>query len=155
MSSNIIYIIIIIDVRSPKNETFLTIANEIKETLKKRRLFDKCIFFPGDTGNCNTNFVGIRRRRENNVSTHLKSEVRALIDVGCLAHILNNGVNQMILDLENIIYKTYQHFSIHTVRTEELKDYWGTCKYYTSRMEPHGATLYIQILQERCGDPLN
>ena len=85
---------------------------------------DKCIFFTGD--NCNTNFGGIRRRRGNNVFTHLKSEVPALVGVGCPAHILNNclhhGVNQMSLDLESIIYKAYQHFSIFIIRTEQLKD---------------------------------
>ena len=115
----------LLDVRSLKDETSLTIANEVKETLKKRRLFDKCISFTGD--NCNTNFGGIHRKRGNNVFIHLKSEVPALVGVGCPAHILNNclhhGVNQMSLDLESIIYKTYKHFSIYTVRTEQLKDY--------------------------------
>ena len=98
----------LLDVRSLKDETSLTIANAVKETLQKRRLFDKCISFTDD--NCNTNFGGIRRRRGNNVFTHLKSAVPALIGVGCPAHILNNylhhGVNQMSLDLESIIYKT-------------------------------------------------
>ena len=73
----------------------LTIVNEVKETLKKRRLFDKCIFFPGN--NCNINFVGICQRR-GNIFTHLKNEVPALVGVGCPAHILNNNINQMILD---------------------------------------------------------
>ena len=65
----------LLDVRSLKDETSLTIANEVKETLKKRMLFDKCISFTGD--NCNTNFGGIHRKRGNNVFTHLKSEVPA------------------------------------------------------------------------------
>ena len=69
----------LLDVRSLKDETFLTIANAVKETLQKRRLFDKCISFTGD--NCNTNFGSIRRRRGNNVSTHLKSEIPALVGV--------------------------------------------------------------------------
>ena len=85
----------LLDVRSLKDETSLTFSNAVKETLQKRRLFDKCISFTGD--NCNTNFAGIRRRRENNVFTHLKSEVPALVGVGYPAHILNNclhhGVN--------------------------------------------------------------
>ena len=102
----------LLDVKSLKDETSLTIANAVKETLQKRRLFNKCISFIGD--NCNTNFGGIRRRRGNNVFTHLKSEVPALVGVGCPEHILNNclhhGVNQMSLDLESIIYKTYQHY---------------------------------------------
>ena len=58
----------LLDVRSLKDETSLTIAHEVKETLKKRRLFDKCISFTGD--NCNTNFGGIHRKRGNNVLTH-------------------------------------------------------------------------------------
>ena len=62
----------------------------------------------------------------NNVFTHLKTKVPALVGVGCPAHILNNcvhhGVNQMSLDSESIIYKTYHHFSMYTVRTEKLED---------------------------------
>ena len=102
----------LLDVRSPKNKISLTIVNEVKETQKKRRLFDKCISFTGD--NCNTNFGGIRRRRGNNVFTHLKSEVPGLVGVSWSAHIVNNclhhGINQMSLDLESIIYKIYQYF---------------------------------------------
>ena len=46
-----------LDVRGPINKTSLTISNEVKETLKKRRLFDKCSSFTGE--NCNTKFGGI------------------------------------------------------------------------------------------------
>ena len=53
----------LLDVKSPKNKTSLTIANKVKETLKKRRLFDKCISFTGD--DCNTNFGGIQQRGNN------------------------------------------------------------------------------------------
>ena len=42
-----------------------------------------------------------------------------MVGVGCPTHILNNcfyhGVNHMSLDLESIIYKIYQHFSIYIV----------------------------------------
>ena len=102
----------LLDVKSPKNKTSLTITNEVKETLRKRRLFDKCFFFTND--NCNTNFGGIRRKKGNNVFTHLKSEVPGLVGVGCPAHILNNclphGLNQMSLDLENIFTRTISIF---------------------------------------------
>ena len=132
----------LLDVRSLKDETSLTIANEVKETLKKRRLFHKCISFTGD--NCNTNFGGIHRKRGNNVFTHLKSEVPALVRVGCPAHILNNclhhGVNQMSLDLESIIYKTYQHFSIYTVRTGQLKDYCVFVEIEYKKLLSHSVT---------------
>ena len=55
----------LLDVRSTKNETSLTIANEIKETLKKTKLFNKCISFAGD--NCNTKFGGLHRKKCNNI----------------------------------------------------------------------------------------
>ena len=136
-----------LDVRSPKNETSLTIANEVKETLKKRRLFDKCIFFTGD--NCNTNFGGIRRRRRNNVFTHLNSEVPGLVGVRCPAHIFNNclpyGINQMSFDLESINYKIYQHFSIYTVCTEELKDYCVFVEIEYKKLLSHSVTRWLSF----------
>ena len=137
----------LLDVRSLKDETSLTIAKEVKETLKKRRLFDKCISFTGD--NCNTNFGGIHRKRGNNVFTHLKSEVPALVGVGCPAHILNNclhhSVNQMSLDLESIIYKTYRHFSIYTVRTEQLKDYCVFVEIEYKKLLSHSVTRWLSL----------
>ena len=133
----------LLDVKSLKDETSLTIANAVKETLQKRRLFS----FTGD--NCNTNFGDIRRRRGNNVFTHLKSEVPALVGVGCPAHILNNclhhGVNQMSLDLESIIYKTYQHFFIYTVRTEQLKDYCVFVKIEFKKLLSHSVTRWLSL----------
>ena len=130
-----------------KTKHFLTIANEVKETLKKRRLFDKCISFTGD--NCNTNFGGIHRKRGKNVFTHLKSEVPALVEVGCPAHILNNclhhGVNQMSLDLESIIYKTYQHFSIYTVCTAQLKDYCVFVEIEYKKLLSHSVTRWLSL----------
>ena len=138
----------LLDVRSLKDETSLTIANEVKETLKKRRLFDKCISFTGD--NCNTNFGGIHQKRRNNVFTHLKSEVPTLVGVGCPAHILNNclhhGVNQMSLDLESIIYRTYQHFSIYTVRTEQLKDYCVFVEIEYKKLLSHSVTRSFHFI---------
>ena len=137
----------LLDVRSLKDETSLTIANEVQETLKKRKLFDKCISFTVD--NCNTNFGGMHRKRGNNVFTHLKSEVPALVEVGCPAHILNyclhHGVNQMSLDLESIIYKTYQHFSIYTVRTEQLNDYCVFVEIEYKKLLSYSVTRWLSL----------
>ena len=76
--------------------------------------------------NCNTNFGGLAFRKGNNVFFRLQIDLPNSIGVGCPAHVLNNclhhGTNQTSIDVENIIYKTYQYFSIYTVRTEELKD---------------------------------
>ena len=45
----------LLEVKSTTNETSLTIANEVKETLTKMGLFEKCISFTAD--NCNINLV--------------------------------------------------------------------------------------------------
>ena len=98
---------------------------EVKETLTKFGLFEKCVSFTGD--NCNTNFGGLTRKKDNNVFSRLQNDLPNLIGVGCPAHVLNNclhhGTNQMSIDVESIIYKTNQYFCIYTVRTEELKNY--------------------------------
>ena len=59
----------------------------------------------------------------------------SLIGVGCSAHVLNkcihHGAERMNIDIENNINQIYQHFSIYTVRTKQLKEYWkfANCEY--------------------------
>ena len=47
--------------------------------------------------------------------------------MGCPAHILHNGIQHgsdgLNIDLECIVFKLYNHFSIYTVRTEQHKEY--------------------------------
>ena len=80
-------------------------------------LFEKCVSFTGD--NCNANFGGLTRPKDNNVFSRLKNDLPTLVGVGCPAHILNNclrhGMNQMTIDVESIIYKTYQYFCIYSL----------------------------------------
>ena len=114
----------LLKVKTSKNEKSLNIAYEVKETLTKFGLFEKCISFTGD--NCNTNFGGLTHKKGYNVFSRLLNDLPNLIGVGCPAHILNNylhhGKNQISIDIKSIIYKTYQYFCIYIVRTEELKD---------------------------------
>ena len=137
----------LLEVRSTTNETFLTIANEVKETLTKMDLFEKCVSFTGD--NCNTNFGGLARRKGNNVFSRLKNDVPNLVGIGCPAHILNNclhhGTNQMSIDIESIIYKTYQYFCIYTVRTEELKTYCEFVDMEYQKLLSHSVTRWLSL----------
>ena len=77
----------LLDVRSPKNETSLTIVNEVKETLKKgnslTNAFPLLVIIA-------TPILVAYAEREETVFTHLKSEVPGLVGVSCPAHILNN-----------------------------------------------------------------
>ena len=115
----------LLEVKSTTNKTSLTIANEVKETLTKMGLFEKCVSFTAD--NCNTNFDGLTRPKGNNIFSRLKNDLPTLVGVDCPAHILNNclhhDTNQITIDVESIIHKTYQYFCNYTVRTKELKNY--------------------------------
>ena len=147
----------LLEVRSTTNETSLTIANEVKETLTKMDLFEKCVSFTGD--NCNTNFGGLARRKGNNVFSRLKNDVPNLVGIGCPAHILNNclhyDTNQMSIDIESIIYKTYQYFCIYTVRTEELKTYCEFVDMEYQKLLSHSVTRWLSLYPKFIKDASN
>ena len=137
----------LLDVKSTTNETSLTIAYKVKETLTKMGLIEKCVSFTGD--NCNTNFGGLTRPQGNNVFSRLKNDLPTLVGVGFPAHILNNclhhGSNQMTIDVESIIYKTYQYFCIYTVRTEELNDYCNFVDAEYRKLLSHSVTRWLSL----------
>lgn len=117
----------LVDVHSTPNETADIISGCVKDSLDKHHLFQKCIAFAGD--NCNTNFGGLRRgAKGRNVFGKLKKMKSGgtLVGIGCPAHVLNNcvqhGVDTLDLDIESMVLKIYNYFSIYTVRTEHLKE---------------------------------
>lgn len=139
----------ILDLQSLPNETSLSIANLIYETLNTYQLTPKCVAFIGD--NANVNFGGVNRNPGQNVFTRLKEslEKENLIGVGCPAHImhnsLRNGVDLMKLDIESIILKIFNYFSVYTVRTESLKEF---CEYVEINYQPllrHSKTRWLSL----------
>ena len=140
----------LLEMKSTPNESADTITQYIKETLEKKGIVSKCIAFTGD--NCNTNVGGIRRHEEGrNVFANLKKSLqkKSLIGVGSPAHILNNCVHQgadtLDVDIENIIFKMYQHFHIHTVRTESLKEYCEFADVAYKSLLSHSKTRWLSI----------
>ncbi|XP_055906088.1 uncharacterized protein LOC129941473 [Eupeodes corollae] len=116
----------ILNLAFEKNEKSDTITQLIVETLTKNNLLTKCIGFCAD--NCNTNFGGRQRKGSNNVYSKLKLLVNQnMIGVGCPPHVLNNaifhGCDTLPVDVDIIIVKIYNYFSIYTVRTERLRDF--------------------------------
>lgn len=116
----------LLDIKSAPNETSETISDLILDVLRKNDLQKKCIAFSGD--NCNTNFGGIDRKGQNNVFIKLKSKVNQnLVGVGCPSHVINNAVHyscdKLKVDLESIVLKIFNYFSIYTVRVESLKEF--------------------------------
>lgn len=116
----------LLDICTGKNEVADTISSLICEVLEKNNLKKKCIAFCAD--NTNTNFGGRQRQGKQNVFTRLRDNLKeSLIGVGCPNHILNNAVHKgcdtLPVDMEMLILKVYNYFSVFTVRTEELKDF--------------------------------
>lgn len=137
-----------IDLYSLPNETSETISEHLHTCLKKYNIVDKCIAFSAD--NCNTNFGGLRRTGKNNVYSHLKIKFQKdLIGIGCPAHIVHNsaqhGFDLMTIDLESIIVKLYNYFSIYTIRTESLKSFCEFVDIQYKSLLKHSKTRWLSL----------
>lgn len=139
----------LLDLQTLPNETSLSIANLVYETLNTYQLSSKCVAFIGD--NANVNFGGVNRNPGQNVFTRLKQslEKKYLVGVGCPAHImhnsLRNGVDLMRFDIESMIMKIFNYFSVYTVRTETLKEF---CDYVNINYQPllrHSKTRWLSL----------
>lgn len=102
-------------------------TSKLMETLEKFGLSSKVVGFCAD--NANVNFGGRWRNGSNSMFFKLKQRThnQAITGIGCAAHIVHNGVaaaaDVLPLDIDSILRKIYNHFSIYTLRNEKLKDY--------------------------------
>lgn len=115
-----------VDIVECQNENSDTVSDVIHNITKQNYIEDKISSFGGD--NTNTNFGGLARRGENNVFTKLKCKLgRSIVGVGCPVHILHNslqvGADSLSVDVQTIIVKVYNYFSIYTVRVASLMEY--------------------------------
>lgn len=138
----------ILDVLSIKNETSDTITDTILMQLDKYGLKTKCVAFSGD--NCNTNFGGMHRYGENNVFAKLTSALqKKIIGVGCPAHIINNAIHKgcdtLSFDVESIVLKVFNHFSVYTVRTETLKEFCEQSEIEYAKLLYHSKTRWLSL----------
>ena len=140
----------LVDVHSTADETAATISKCIKDSLDRHNLLEKCIAFAGD--NCNTNFGGVRRAAGGkNVFANLKKMKNSgtLVGVGCPAHVLNNcvqhGADTLDVDVESMIMKIYNYFSIYTVRTEHLKEYCEFVEVEYRQLLYHSKTRWLSL----------
>lgn len=139
----------VVELKSTPNERAETIASYIADTLKCRGIHDKCVAYAGD--NTNTNFGGIGRGTGNNVFTHLKTKLnKSLVGVGCPAHVLHNCVQHgvdvgLAVDVDAIIQKIFNYFSIYTVRTESLKEFCEFAEIQYRQLLGHSKTRWLSL----------
>ena len=130
------------------NEKADTIAAYVGDTLDAFNIRQKCVAFGAD--NCNTMFGGIARGGGNNVFSSLKRTVNdTLVGTGCPAHILNNciqhGVDVLEVDLQALIVKIYNYFSIYTVRVESLKEFCEFVDIEYQQLLSHCQTRWLSL----------
>jgi hypothetical protein len=144
----------LIDLNSKPNEKPETIVNSVMETLKDYDLLTKCVAFSGN--NTNANFGGINCSGNKNVHHALKLELKKKLDhLGCPVHILHSCIQHradaLSMNIECIIMKIYNYFSIYIVRTENLKSY---CKFvdinYRQLLLSHSRTRWLSTANVSC-----
>lgn len=138
----------IINLDSLPNETAETISDYLIKCLKKYNILSKCVAFSAD--NCNTNFGAVNRSGKNNVHCHLNNKIgKSLIGIGCPAHIVHNsaqhGFDSMPIDLESILLKIYNYFSIYTIRTESLKQFCEFVDIEYRTLLKHSKTRWLSL----------
>lgn len=108
------------------------------------------IAFVGDK--TNTNFGGLNRPVGENIFTHLKSNINSnLAGIGCPAHVLPNAVNHGFdqfssFDIESIVCKLFNYFSIYTVRTKELENFCEFVDIEYRTLLSHSHTRWLNLL---------
>jgi hypothetical protein len=95
-------------------------------------------------------FRGAALASTNNVFANLKASVKdKLIGVGCLANILSNclqhGMDTLDLDIQSVVVKIYNYFSVYTVRPESLKELTNFVDIEYKQMLYHCMTRWLSF----------
>ncbi|XP_066486947.1 MAX gene-associated protein isoform X3 [Tiliqua scincoides] len=138
----------LVELKSAPSETSDTVSSYISDTLRQLGIVEKCVAFAGD--NANTNLGGFQRSEGNNVFIELKKSVnKNVIGIGCPANILHNaiqhGADTLGINLECIVMKLYNYFSIYTVRTEQLKEYCEFVDINYKQLLSHTKTRWLSL----------
>lgn len=131
------------------NEIVQTISSYTLDTLRKHSLTNKCVAFSAE--NTYTNVSGLQRSPGENILTHLKPEMKndLLVGVGSPTDTLHNtiqhGCDQLSFDIDSMIMKIYNHFSIYTVRTEKLKEFCDSVDLHHKQLLKHCKTRWLSL----------
>lgn len=100
------------DITSENGETAELIFNLLRTNWESHSIADKVVGFCADKAP--TNFGNSERGGQTNQFARLVQVMPHLIGIGCAAHIVHNALqaacDQMSIDIEVIVVKTYSHF---------------------------------------------
>jgi hypothetical protein len=140
----------LIRVDSLKDETSETVSKYCIDTLKNLNIpLSKCVAFCGNS--TNTNFCGMNRNGTNNIFHKLKVEIGKDIEgIGCPAHILHNTVStaadRLSTDVEAVVVKIFNYFSIYTIKTGKLKDFCEFVNVTYKSLQSHSRTRWVSLM---------
>ena len=106
----------LLEFRSVSGETAEILSKYLLSVLDQTKLWDKLIGFCAN--NCNTNFGGIERRRQNSVFYKVKdNDKRNLVGIGRTIHIVYNCLQHAVdttpVCVESLVVKVYEFFYIY------------------------------------------
>lgn len=138
----------LVELTSAPSETSETISSHISDTLRELGIVEKCVAFSG--GNMNTNFGGLQSSEDSSVFTEFtKSVNKNVIGFSLPAHILHNtiqrGADSLGIDLECIVMKLYNYFSVYTVRTKQLKAFCESVETNNKQLLSHTKTRWLSL----------
>ena len=115
----------------------------LSENLKSHSLYIKNVSaYSAD--NANVNFG-----KRHSVYELLKADNSNIIKANCSNHVLHNAIKYAIdrldIDVENIVLKVYNHFSVSAKRREELKNFFEFVHLEWSEIIRHAPTRWLSL----------
>lgn len=139
----------VLELETLPGETSDRLNDYVFSVLNRNGLVDKVIGMSAD--NTNTNFGGAKRKGVKNLFQKLSVSCnKTLIGVGCIAHVINNCINNaadsLPIDAEVIIVKLFKFFYIYTVRVTELKTFCEFVGVEYKKILSYSNTRWLRLL---------
>nr|XP_055037244.1 uncharacterized protein LOC129424964 [Misgurnus anguillicaudatus] len=133
----------VLDFYDDSDETSAAIHNQIVTKLEENGLgLDMISAYSADNASLNYG-------RYNSVFQKLKENNNCILKANCVAHIIHNSAkhagDQLNIDIENVVNKTFSHFSSSAKRIEELKSIHSFVEIEYQSLLRHVPTRWLSL----------
>lgn len=138
----------LVQVERVSNEKSETLSQAIIKTVQSGNFENKVVGFCAD--NTNLNFGGMNRRGTENIWRKLQNHTkRDIFGLGCLAHVAHNAISAgcevLPVDFQIVCVKLFKHFSIYTVRTENLRALCDELGSSFGALKSHSSVRFLSL----------
>lgn len=89
------------------------------------------------------------KTEEDKIMFTLSRLQKQMISIGCPVYIINNTIHKgcvtFSINIESIVMKIFNHFSVFTIRTEALKDFCQQSEIEYSKFLYHSKTRWLSL----------